>query len=196
MPAKLWSTGPVAVYIRHALDSSPMFLGHGERAPEIMDHGAYKPVHTDLSGDQAPHDKLYNGQNVSITMTLSRFDQAALNIMKARSRSISIPSITPGYDAPGAMGMLAATELGTFQMWLAFFYSVKAPYVGMPPGYNFLQCVLEDSTESGGTQDVRKSPLTISTIRRFNAGDSNATGFGSWTSYNYDMTGIAGVAIS
>jgi hypothetical protein len=194
--AKLWSTGPVAVFIKHALDAGPMFLGHGEKAPDIRDHGAYKNVHTDLSGDQVPHDKLYGGQDVTVTFTLSRFSQDALNILKARGRSVSVPAITPGYDPPGAMGSLAATEQACFEMWLAFYYSVKAPYVGMPPGYHFFQCVLDDETEQQGTQDVRKAPLTISTIRRFNAAESNVYGYGSWTAFDHQMGAIAGVAIS
>jgi hypothetical protein len=189
---RLWSTGPVACYLKHALDQQPAFLAYGERAPDIRKRGAYKPVHTDLSGDMVEHDRQQMGETATITIHAVYFSQNTLNVALARGRNASAPAITPGYSPPGSLGSFVQAESGGLELWLSFSYAQKAAFVGMPQGYHFHAVTLDEDGIVSGSSDPRKATMTFHATRKL-TGDSNAHGYGGWILYDHVMAAIAGL---
>lgn len=195
MATKLFSTGPYALYLKHALDSTPSFLGWGEKAPDISEHPAYGDVHADFGGPSFPVDVTYHGAEARISGLLTKFDQGVLNLARARSRNISVQSVTPGYDPPGATGHLAIAEGATFTVWCRFLFASKAAFQEMPAGYQFFTCLCLDLQDIGGTGAARKVSFTFRALRTFR-NESNSFGFAGFQTYDHSMSAVSGITIS
>ncbi len=173
--ANIYTTGPVHIYvtIRSAAfansttgvplaltvptKSQTYYLGTGEQAPMINRRKNYSPVMNDLAGETIPLDNLYQGESVTVSTTLTRWNEYALLNLDIGSQ----------WNAAGARGIDSATDLGTaqifegssFQCFLHFPYYSKAygTSYNMPRGYHFYSCRQIDMNVQGGTKAKKRT---------------------------------------
>jgi hypothetical protein len=199
--AQLYTTGPVDVFIRHALDLSPVFLGHGERAPTIDITPNYLPVKAHYGGE-IPVDAIFSGETGKVRMELVRFNHNALNMLKNRARSMLDQNPVKGLFEPGQIGTMIISEYSFFELWLRFTHSKKLHNNNgdLPDGYRFLTAVLEPESIVGGSSTIMKVSLTFSCWRYPFCGYGLATrpGIGGFNGvnlklYDHDMSEIGDI---
>ena len=146
--AQLFCTGPLSVFVDVNRTGSPLFLGHSERTPNIEVRPMFSDVHSDITGQQNPIDKQYQGENGLVSLDLVRFNYSVYQQMADR---ISLVGSFPGTDGPLSIGTLMQTEGVCYNLFLRFPYAAKTAFGTLIPGYRFLQAFLmgPDAITSG-----------------------------------------------
>lgn len=188
--AQIYTTGPVGIWAGVGSGGSARFLGHGMRGARIRVRRFFQPVHTDLSGPQMPHDKSYLGESHTISVQLTRWNEATLQIIQdvpgARSNAP-----TRGSMFPGDIGTLMVTEAAAYPLWLQFPYSnlpafQNATNGAMPAGMHYYFAHLtDDDLETGVT--ARTVSLTFDTIPSFDATSTSNNIQGGFLLYDHTM---------
>ena len=161
-------TGPVAVFCGVGGNFAPLFLGHGEQAPEISIRETFKPIKCDLTGETHSLDDLYDGEEATVSCSLVRYNEVVLTAIQTYASTLYGPR---GIDLPGAQGALMLQEGIAYQLWLVFPYAAKAAFNNgisgpMPPGYHFYAAHLEGPDGiQGGSASAKKIRLTWKCIR-------------------------------
>lgn len=160
-----------------------VFLGTAEVSPRIEVRPAWDPIFNDLGG-KIPFDLAYQGEEAFTSVTLTRWNEAVFAALQNRG---NYQSLLRGFDGPYDIGTLALAEAANFATVVLFPFSAKQYYSanGMPPGYRFLQSVLEgpDVLDPLGTR-ARKIQLLMHHLRYF-----NPTNF-SFTLYDHNVAGM------
>lgn len=195
MAAQLWVTGAVSLWIKAPFDSTPRFLGHGEKAPSINFSAKWQDVITDLSG-LVPMDYVYAGESARVTVDLIRFDMAVLGNIQARARSTSFPTAVAGFDAPGQRGTLALVEGSAYTIWCVQSFANKSPFTGLPRGFRFPAAIMDDENWQGGSAQALKVRIGWNAYAYFTPGDQNTFGYGSFTLWDSDVSALNGLSIS
>lgn len=137
------------------LAKRPVFLGTGERAPNILARRAYTSVFNDITGDQVPLDKQWQGEEHFVSVVLTRWNEGVYRAMAALPR----PGGDPGGDGFLDRGSLMVTEGLAYPLLLRFGHADKAIYAanGMPPGVRYYAAYLEgqDRHEPGTSVNRR-----------------------------------------
>lgn len=162
----------------------PIFFGWGETAPEPEFLPEYEPIMSDLGGSRKEHDRLYEGQDARVTVTMTIWKEIILQSMMAFTKSTS----PPGLDGGGDIGTIMQAEKRSFQLWLRFPYAVK-PFMQsaqMVAGYHFYGAMLDGPIRRGPGTKVNKIMLS------WFCGRPIINGF--YACYDFDMTAIAGLS--
>lgn len=146
--ASLYSSGPVHIFCG-IVGSGVQYLGTGERAPKIRLNPEWDAVMNDLSGTKLPMDYIFEGEEAFVGVTLTRWNQPVLDILRTRTNRAA----PPGFTLPTDLGSLMVTEGLTVSLYLYFTFATKLAMVaaGMPAGYRFTSAFLmgPDDLERG-----------------------------------------------
>lgn len=188
--AQLYSTGPVSVYCGIGSGGTPLFLGHGQRAPKISITAEFRDVECDLGG-AVSFDTMYGGERGRVSVLLSRYNETVLTIIQ--DKAIAAAGAVRGTDDPGEIGSLMVSEGLTYGLWLNFPYNTKAfnsnaANGAIPAGYHFFAAYLRgpDDIEVGSTTP-KMVQCNFDCLRTFNPAISNAFGQGRLALYDHVM---------
>jgi hypothetical protein len=200
--AQPYISGPVSLWIRHSAlgTGTPVFLGHGERAPQIQHSVRLEDFVCDISGSM-PLDACYAGMMAHISVTLVRYNMIVLQLIEARARSSTFPVSLPGIDLPGQIGTLVVIEQATYELWLRHDGAAKPfmqnPANGvMPLGYHYFAATLDTESLQGGSVTPFKATLPWKCYRVPDFKVTNLYGTGAWQLFDYDMSAVAGLPIN
>lgn len=198
--AQLYVTGPVHVYIKHVLDGTVRFLGHGERAPTIQLTPNLVPVKCDVGGE-AQFESIYSGEGATVRVDLVRYNMAVMNTIRVRSRSTAFPAAVPGYDNPGMIGTLTLAEGAYYQLILVFPNAAKPFYQNavngaLPAGYRFKAAVMDPESQQPGSANPYKLSVSWTCLRIFDPTDRNAFGFGGFSLYDNNVAEALAVPLN
>jgi hypothetical protein len=142
-------SGPVHMFALIPGQSGMLYIGTGERAPKIRLLPEWDAVMNDLGGTKLPFDYLYEGEEALVGVTLTRWNQPVLDILRTRTNRAA----PPGFTLPTDLGALMVAEGLTFNLYLFFPFATKAAMAagGMPAGYHFHYAFLQgpDDLERG-----------------------------------------------
>lgn len=177
--AYYYVAGPVHVYVRFPkvgagpyrpvlttfqnAGSVPEFLGHCENAPEPDYSYKWKPVFASWSGEVIPDDKLYQGQEVKITLNLSRFSKTVLTKLEAAPNH-GRNNIRPGSESYLDIGKLLQRNGVGFELWLVNgFYGTEnmAAFPDMEIGKYFPCCNIVNNSPKGQSRNNTFAQLLI-----------------------------------
>lgn len=102
MPALVRVSGPVHHFIQfygNGGAQTPVYLGTAEKTPEYEEHPRYVAVMNSLAGSTLAFDETWDGSNMIIKTTLTRYDQVVYQALR------NAP-FAPGYDANGQLGVV------------------------------------------------------------------------------------------
>jgi hypothetical protein len=191
---QLYATGPVDIWV--GAGGSPLFLGHGERAPRIQVYRQYKPAHTDIAGE-VPHDKGYGGEWAVVSVALTRYNESTLAIIEDVATVNTGTPPSRGFNLPGEIGSLMLTEGLTYPLYLRFPFAAKPAYRNpasgaMPAGYRFYAAHLgsPDDLFDLGPPNARKVGLIFECMRAFDPTVTNAYGGGSFQLYDHSLAAL------
>lgn len=179
-----YSGGPIAQGSTIIAPQSISFLGHTENGLDIQYEHRYAPFRVDLGGE-VEADQCYQGTTAIITAVLSRWDDAVYQLLVG-------PPVgdTLGLDLPGDIGTLVTQEGACTQLVLPFPYANKAAYAAQVDGVRFFSCTLtQDNWKMLGTRP-RLLALTWKANRVFVPGVSNFFGYGAWTLFDQNISGL------
>lgn len=196
--AQLYATGPVSVLVGCSPSGPPLFLGHGESAPDIDTEVRYVPFHSDSAGE-VPAEKFWAGESGRVSVDLVRFNWRVLDIIRARGRGRNFPAITPGFADAGQVGTPMLTNGCSYPLYLMFPFAAKAVYNvaangALPPGYRFLAAMLDPDRSVVGSATAAKIHLEWDCIAVYDYTRKTAFGRGSRLLYDSNVSAAAGIA--
>lgn len=165
------------------LRQTAIFVGHGLKAPKIVEDVHTSPVYSDLAGPDVPYDKIYTGEDCVVSVTLTRWNEKAVRILRGMPR----PGTAEGLDGLGERGTLMASEGYGYPLILRFpFWDLK-PYFkanGGTPGIRYYCAFLEGRQEHQPGTEANTRTLSWYCQNVYNPKNN---GFGL---YDYNVTGI------
>lgn len=178
-----YTRGPVLIYAGVGGSSGPLYLGTGERAPRVSRLREFEPVMNDLAGTRVPFDMLAEGQQALITVKLTRWDDAVLQAVEARSSAAP----AGGIAGPGSTGALMIAEGWAFPLWLLYSYgpqgpAAKAAMGTLRPGFHFFATWLEGPQDGEGGTDPATELLVFHAIEVYTGGTMSL--------YDYNLAGL------
>lgn len=138
---QVYSAGPSKVWVRFPQDQSAVSFGTCERTPRVRRLRYWEGVRNDLGGTQADFDTSYQGEEVLVGVTLTRFRWAVLARLCNAPFYFGPPARFGGTALPGDIGTLAAQEGAFIEVFVQFEYGfganakVAMTNGGMPFGY-------------------------------------------------------------
>ena len=195
--AQPWVTGPAHFFVGRlpgfkigfgngpaAPPIPPIYLGTAEKTPNILTLRGWFQVFNDFTGPVLPMDEGWAQEHGFESCNLTRFSWPAVNLLQ------SCPTFggEPGSWDPFDVGTMMLTEEAALTLWIAFPYSVKPAYLGMPVGYRF-PAVLPygpDDFNQLGTNAARLG-LVFHSLPAFNGS--------RFVHRDYDMTAVAGIPV-
>lgn len=188
-----YNTGGVFVFVGLGSGNSPLFLGTGLRAPKQQIQRFYSPIYNDIAGEAVEYDNIYQGQRGAVTVELTKWRQATLDILQ----SIPLPpggAANPGIDILGDVGTMMLTENFTFPLWILYDYGasgrgpkaaqIGAPSGGLPPGRRWRAAILDgpdDETVGTGANSIMLS---------WRCGRAYDPGTGAFACWDRNMSGV------
>lgn len=183
--AMQFASGSVQLYGKF-IGGSVFHIGTCEQMPQDSRSPAYEMLMNDISGSQVPLDMAFEGESAQIGMTLTWWDENAVNLMTAAPNNT-----TPGSYSYSDVGTLMSIEEQTTELWLAYTFSSpnlapKAVYTsnGLIPGRHYVQAVLySPQVDEVGTRPMKRHlmyfawPKLNKTTKRFTLWDQE--GFAS-----------------
>jgi hypothetical protein len=141
---------------------TPTFLGHTLKSPEPSYEQKWKPVFSSQSGEAIPADKVYQGTEVKIRLSLQRFDYDVIQALKAAPRYGRLTAA--GTEAYIDIGALLQRNGLSFALWMRneFYGTINAvAYPDLPIGTFFPCCNVAAIVPSNMTRDSEICDLLI-----------------------------------
>ncbi len=186
--AQLYSTGPCALFVGLGTGYAPVFLGHGNRAPDISVQPRYKGVQCDLGGE-VDFDTLMVGESGRVSVTLVRYNEAIAAACEAKATAgitaAGGPAGVRGFSGFGEIGTLMLTEGASYPLWILFPFAGKIPvYATMPAGYRFISTFLQSDDVQTGTTQPKMMRFTWTCLRSFSVPSAN------FLLFDHNMAGL------
>jgi hypothetical protein len=193
---QLYASGPVDMWCGVGAGRSPLFLGHGEKAPRIQVYRHYKQIFSDPGGE-VPFEKGYSGEWGIVSVVLDRYNESTLRIIQDVATVNTGTPPSRGFSLPGEVGSLMLTEGLTYTLFLRFPFAAKPAYSNpasgaMPAGYRFVAAHLgsPDDLFDLGPPNARKVGLIFECMRAFDPTVTNAYGGGSLLLYDENVSSL------
>lgn len=161
----------------------PVFFGTCEDSPQVQISHQWEPLFNALGGCRLPSDQSYQGENATIRLDLTRWQEVVRQAVSAAP----YPGGIAGFHPFGHLGALMKTEGAYFPLWLQFPYAVTQPAMqaaGMVLGYRFLACRMETDDLGPLSPRPRKVSIVVSAEPLF---DSRTL---AWKLYDHNMAGV------
>lgn len=187
MAAFFTTPGPIFIYVNWVYQGgTPTFLGTAVTAPEVEGRPAYINVLNDLSGRSVPGQKVYDGEQDIVTVTLNRFDFGVYTQLKSQSKVAA----AAGFNTPLNRGSLAFTQTD-FQLILvnSFFGTAQASPV-LTSGRLYYSALLTGWRESTVGTRVEEVALVFECNAPINPTSSTPGAFGSFNLYTETLPGL------
>lgn len=177
--AQHYVTGVIPMWIGMRVNGvigAPIFLGFGEKAPEIQDDPDWEPVMCDYGGTKHPSEYLYEGAEASSSVTLTYWRESVVRTITAYPyrtgviRGTSVINPAAGVGGYGDIGSAMITEGLSFCMWFLFPYSAKAAYRNatnglMPTGFRMPYTKIQGKPVRRGGTGASKISLNFHHMR-------------------------------
>lgn len=191
-----YSTGSVLIYTATGSGGQPELFGACEDYPRMVVDTKHGQVRTDLTGEFLSRDHSFAGQEATISLLLSWWDERIGQRLEKRPGPQS--SNVPGQWKQSDIGTLLLQEGETFDVWIRYFFgsvpTAKAAYsaFGLPPGYHFPTCFMLGPWENTVGARPMKRQLTFRALADVDGDSVDPT----WVLYDQDFTAISGIPIS
>ena len=167
---------------------TPVFLGVCEVSPDITFYPAYVPYHRESAGRTHPAERIWDGEEASVTAELTRYNEFvyALVASHAANGILAVPGWPRGQDADGGVGTLVGTEGHGLPLWVVLPYAAKPQFAaaGMPPCYRFY-CAALDGHHAGPLSTSPRKLMLSWTCQRL---ESPLTG--AYLLYDHSVQGL------
>lgn len=146
--AQEYVTGAPLVFVGLGVNLSPVYLGCGDgEGPRITPSRYWHKVHTDFSGKQMAHDRAFQGEEHTISMTLIRFNNNVISVLQDNLGPTQAVAAGRGTIWPADMGALLVEQGLGWPMWIYYPYNVLTPFRNpisgaMEQGQHYFCCTL------------------------------------------------------
>lgn len=176
--------GPVLIFAGDG-SGNPLFIGTGEKAPRYSIRRFFDKVMNDISGSVIPYDYLFEGVEAFVTVRLTKWDEANLQIIQ----DVIAHAGAPGTMPAGDLGTLMMTEGVGKPLWIQYTYGPGQPFAKaamgtMIPGYHAPCAFLEGPDDRDGGTDAAGVLLTWHCIRQYE-------GNGVFTLFDQNLAGLS-----
>jgi hypothetical protein len=174
MPSLFRVTGPIDVYVRFNANQGGLtqYLGTATTAPEVEGRPSFLSVINDKSSRTVPMQKVYDGEQDVVTMTLNRFDYVVYQSLRNNSTRAAS---TVGTDGPLARGNLMINN-NDFNLILVYtFFGTVNATVDLPPGRFYNSALLTGYRESTVGTRVEEVALVFECNGVFQTGSGTGT---------------------
>lgn len=193
-----FSTGASLVYLGFYNQGNflgPYTFGTCEGYPRHERRPDFMQLMNDVSGRKKPMDMSYQGQDATISLDMTVWDEGLAQMLQQfpnMGNSSGQPGFNPGQSRFVDRGALMGFEGNACVVWIAYGARIagKAAYSILPAGYRYPLCIpfAPDTTEEGAQGMIRNIQFYAWEQHNFQTGIS--------TLYDYNMSGIAGLALN
>jgi hypothetical protein len=131
MASKIYIAGPSNIFVQVAAGNTWAQLGWSEGNVSVVTGVKHSEVSADYAGGMAA-DISMQGEEVSVTVRLSRYVESVFSLCKQRLNSTY--SSGPGVGLPGALGALLGAQNNTYGLAIISQYQALEVFSDMLPG--------------------------------------------------------------
>ena len=164
--SQLYVPGPIQIFVGTGASGAYQFLGWSEQETGTRFDSAWEDVFADVSGPMVPLDVQYFGEQGYVSSTLTRYNEAVLQLLTPR-----VPGLTAGQMQNGQVGTLMITEGYAIKLFLYCPYISKTVFAAgsMVGGYVFGAAWLADTFEVPLSVRVKKPRIVMRAVPVWNA---------------------------